>query len=113
MYNLFHHSPWPYLFRSQPIFFHQAKTLQSRTTKTTSDYEKSEVKKFVIKNIEKMLTTKQNKSAKVLICGMKNVGKTSLVEQLIYGNVTLESVSKETLLQMKDLTFFVEIQSNH
>lgn len=41
------------------------------------------------------MTTKTNKSAKVLLCGMKNVGKTTLVEQLIYGNVTLEKVSNK------------------
>uniref|UniRef100_T1H660 NF-kappa-B inhibitor-interacting Ras-like protein n=1 Tax=Megaselia scalaris TaxID=36166 RepID=T1H660_MEGSC len=44
-----------------------------------------------------MLTTKQSKSAKVLLCGMKNVGKTCLIEQLIYGNVTLETKYNPTI----------------
>lgn len=40
-----------------------------------------------------MLTAKIGKVSKVLICGAKGVGKTALLEQLIYGNITLESVS--------------------
>lgn len=48
-----------------------------------------------------MLTTKPNKSAKVLLCGMKNVGKTTLVEQLIHGNVTLETVRLKTFYKGK------------
>lgn len=31
------------------------------------------------------------KTSKVVICGMKGVGKTALLEQLIYGNVNLKS----------------------
>lgn len=31
------------------------------------------------------------KSSKVVICGMKGVGKTAILEQLIYGNVNLKS----------------------
>lgn len=40
-----------------------------------------------------MLTSKPQKIAKVVICGMKSVGKTTILEQLIYGNVTPDSVS--------------------
>lgn len=43
---------------------------------------------------KKMLTSKPQKIAKVVICGMKSVGKTTIVEQLIYGNMTPDSVSK-------------------
>lgn len=42
---------------------------------------------------EIMLTSKPQKIAKVVICGMKSVGKTTILEQLIYGNITLDSVS--------------------
>lgn len=31
------------------------------------------------------------KTSKVVICGMKGVGKTAILEQLIYGNVTLKT----------------------
>lgn len=40
-----------------------------------------------------MLTSKPSKVAKVVICGMKSVGKTAILEQLIYGSVTPDSVS--------------------
>lgn len=40
-----------------------------------------------------MLTAKIGKVGKVLICGMKGVGKTALLEQLIYGNVNMDTVS--------------------
>lgn len=33
------------------------------------------------------------KTTKVIVCGMKGVGKTALLEQLIYGNVTAKTVS--------------------
>lgn len=39
-----------------------------------------------------MLTSKSSKVAKVVICGMKSVGKTAILEQLIYGNVTPDTV---------------------
>lgn len=42
-----------------------------------------------------MLTAKIGKVGKVLICGMKGVGKTAMLEQLIYGNINADSVSKE------------------
>lgn len=31
------------------------------------------------------------KTSKVVVCGMKGVGKTAILEQLIYGNVNLKS----------------------
>lgn len=40
----------------------------------------------------KMLTSKPSKVGKVVICGMKGVGKTAILEQLIYGNVTPDTV---------------------
>lgn len=33
------------------------------------------------------------KPTKVVVCGMKGVGKTAMLEQLIYGNVTSKTVS--------------------
>lgn len=33
------------------------------------------------------------KVGKVVICGMKGCGKTAILEQLIYGNITPDSVS--------------------
>lgn len=36
-------------------------------------------------------SSKPPKGGKVVVCGMKGVGKTSLIEQLIYGNVTTDS----------------------
>lgn len=42
-------------------------------------------------------SSKANKSGKVLICGMKGVGKTCLIEQLIYGNITPESDIHSTI----------------
>lgn len=44
-----------------------------------------------------MLTSKVGKVGKVLICGMKGVGKTALLEQLIYGNITPESEIHSTI----------------
>lgn len=41
----------------------------------------------------KMLTSKPSKVGKVVICGMKGVGKTAILEQLIYGNITPDTVS--------------------
>lgn len=40
-----------------------------------------------------MLTSKPQKVAKVVICGMKSVGKTAILEQLIYGCITPDTVS--------------------
>lgn len=45
-----------------------------------------------------MLTSKPSKIAKVVICGMKSVGKTAILEQLIYGCITPDSVSSKQLL---------------
>lgn len=33
------------------------------------------------------------KNSKVVVCGMKGVGKTAILEQVIYGNITMKSVS--------------------
>lgn len=41
-----------------------------------------------------MLTSKVGKVAKVVVCGNKGVGKTAILEQLVYGNVTPESVGQ-------------------
>lgn len=40
-----------------------------------------------------MLSTKVGKIGKVVICGMKGVGKTAILEQLIYGRIKFDSVS--------------------
>lgn len=34
------------------------------------------------------------KTSKVVVCGMKGVGKTAILEQVIYGNITVDSVIK-------------------
>lgn len=34
------------------------------------------------------------KISKVVVCGMKGVGKTAILEQVIYGNVSEKTVSK-------------------
>uniref|UniRef100_A0A0K8TLV8 Putative ras family small gtpase n=1 Tax=Tabanus bromius TaxID=304241 RepID=A0A0K8TLV8_TABBR len=44
-----------------------------------------------------MLTSKVGKVGKVLICGMKGVGKTALLEQLIYGNINPDSEIHSTI----------------
>ncbi|XP_023307079.2 NF-kappa-B inhibitor-interacting Ras-like protein [Lucilia cuprina] len=44
-----------------------------------------------------MLTAKIGKVGKVMICGMKGVGKTALLEQLIYGNVNMETEIHPTI----------------
>lgn len=33
------------------------------------------------------------KTARVIVCGMKGVGKTAILEQAIYGNYTKDTVS--------------------
>lgn len=45
-----------------------------------------------------MLTSKPQKVAKVVICGMKSIGKTTILEQLIYGNVTPDTVILFTII---------------
>uniref|UniRef100_T1E8R5 Putative kappab-ras n=1 Tax=Anopheles aquasalis TaxID=42839 RepID=T1E8R5_ANOAQ len=44
-----------------------------------------------------MLTSKISKVSKVVICGAKGVGKTAILEQLIYGNVTIDSELHSTI----------------
>jgi NF-kappa-B inhibitor-interacting Ras-like protein len=34
------------------------------------------------------------KTSKVVVCGMKGVGKTAILEQVIYGNITSKTVSQ-------------------
>lgn len=36
------------------------------------------------------------KVSKILVCGMKGVGKTALIEQLVYGNITKDNVSGQS-----------------
>lgn len=36
---------------------------------------------------------KMGKTSRVVVCGMAGVGKTAILEQLIYGNVTPSTVS--------------------
>lgn len=38
------------------------------------------------------------KTSKVVVCGMKGVGKTSMLEQAIYGNVTEKTVVLNSIL---------------
>ncbi|XP_055626656.1 NF-kappa-B inhibitor-interacting Ras-like protein [Toxorhynchites rutilus septentrionalis] len=44
-----------------------------------------------------MLTSKISKVGKVVICGAKGVGKTTILEQLIYGNITIDSEIHSTI----------------
>uniref|UniRef100_A0AAG5DRG7 Uncharacterized protein n=1 Tax=Anopheles atroparvus TaxID=41427 RepID=A0AAG5DRG7_ANOAO len=44
-----------------------------------------------------MLTSKISKVGKVVICGGKGVGKTAILEQLIYGNVSIDSELHSTI----------------
>lgn len=37
------------------------------------------------------------KVAKIMVCGMKSVGKTCLIEQLVYGNINKDSVMHPTI----------------
>lgn len=36
---------------------------------------------------------KMGKTIKVVVCGMKGVGKTAILEQVVYGNMTERTVS--------------------
>lgn len=56
----------------------------------------------IIIGVKVMLTTsnsKMGKVGKVVICGMKGVGKTAILEQLIYGNITPDSVSPNSSMK--------------
>uniref|UniRef100_A0A182P0R0 NF-kappa-B inhibitor-interacting Ras-like protein n=1 Tax=Anopheles epiroticus TaxID=199890 RepID=A0A182P0R0_9DIPT len=44
-----------------------------------------------------MLTSKITKIGKVVLCGGKGVGKTAMLEQLIYGHVTIDSELHSTI----------------
>lgn len=53
-----------------------------------------------------MLTSKPSKVAKVVICGMKSVGKTAILEQLIYGSITPDSVSLGNIFYNNIVLFY-------
>lgn len=55
-----------------------------------------------------MLTSKPSKIGKVVICGMKGVGKTAILEQLIYGNVTPDTVPI-TIIIMTAVQFDINV----
>lgn len=38
------------------------------------------------------------KTTKVVVCGMKGVGKTALLEQLIYGSINTKTVRVKVML---------------
>lgn len=56
-----------------------------------------------------MLTSKPSKVAKVVICGMKSVGKTAILEQLIYGSITPDSVSLGNIF-FNNIVFFYHLK---
>lgn len=60
-----------------------------------------------------MLTSKPSKVAKVVICGMKSVGKTAILEQLIYGHITPDTVIYILLflrfVSNRELFFLIEL----
>lgn len=43
------------------------------------------------------------KISKVVVCGMKGVGKTAILEQVIYGHITDKSVSTKNVLYFSKL----------
>lgn len=43
------------------------------------------------------MTSKVGKIGKVVICGMKGIGKTAILEQLIYGSITPDSELYSTI----------------
>lgn len=51
-------------------------------------------KHFVVGGFPKkpLLQQRMGKTARVVVCGLKGVGKTAVLEQLIYGNVTSDTV---------------------
>lgn len=40
------------------------------------------------------------KVSRVLVCGMKGVGKTAVIEQLVYGNITRDNVRQQLYLEI-------------
>jgi GTPase SAR1 family protein len=56
-------------------------------------------KKFVVGLSPKkpLLQQRMGKTARVVLCGLKGVGKTAILEQLIYGNVTNSTVWMQLL----------------
>lgn len=51
-------------------------------------------KKFIVGLSPKkpLLQQRMGKTARVVVCGLKGVGKTAILEQLIYGNITNTTV---------------------
>lgn len=58
-----------------------------------------------------MLTSKPSKVGKVVICGMKGVGKTAILEQLIYGNITPDSVGAKELHPTIEDTYVASVDT--
>lgn len=52
------------------------------------------------------------KTTKVIVCGMKGVGKTALLEQLIYGNVNVKTVRIQVMSEVKRETIYFYIIIN-
>ena len=44
-------------------------------------------------HVKPLKEQKMGKTSRVVVCGMAGVGKTAILEQLIYGNITPSSVS--------------------
>jgi len=57
-------------------------------------FEWSKKKKIVVGLCPKkpLLQQRMGKTARVVVCGLKRVGKTAILEQLIYGNITNTTV---------------------
>lgn len=54
------------------------------------------------------------KFLKVVVCGMKGVGKTAILEQVIYGNITEKSVSTKSIrITFNNYNVFKGIASNN
>ena len=73
--------------------FHECNKLTTLLRKKLK-YKQNLKTRIFLQQLPKMLmpNAKIGKVGKVLICGMKGVGKTALLEQLIYGNITTETV---------------------
>lgn len=59
--------------------------------------------------------SKMVKFSKVVVCGMKGVGKTAILEQVIYGSITEKSVSffSQTLTNLNFNNFLKGTASNN
>lgn len=56
-----------------------------------------------------LLHQKMGKTTRVVVCGLKGVGKTAILEQLIYGNFTKATVWIESVFCMFCSIFFLKI----